>query len=156
MGIADEVQKLDELHRTGSLSDEEYQHAKDQVLNGADHVIKDGRIHGVTEETWCLLLHLSLLLTFAGGVGIVAPIIMWVLGKDKSELVRVHGANVMNWLISSFIYIVVSLVFSSLLIGIPFLILFVVLDIAFPIVGAVKAGNNEVWRYPLSIEFIKP
>ena len=41
--------------------------------------------------------------------------------------------------------------------GIVFLILAVVaiLSIAFPIIGGVKGLNNQTWKYPLSIPFLK-
>ncbi|MEQ9406841.1 MAG: DUF4870 domain-containing protein [Fuerstiella sp.] len=159
MSMADELQKLAELHSAGTLSDDEFYVAKQRLLHGdgfgSTQDSDDHRIYGFDEGTWCLLLHLSQLLIFIGGVGIVVPILLWVLGREKSELARLHGAHMMNWLISSFIYLLVSVLLTPLLIGIPFLIVVLVLDVLFPIVAAVKAGDGELWRYPLAIEFIR-
>jgi uncharacterized Tic20 family protein len=32
----------------------------------------------------------------------------------------------------------------------------IVCGVVFPIIAGVKASNGEVWKYPLTIEFIKP
>jgi uncharacterized Tic20 family protein len=41
------------------------------------------------------------------------------------------------------------------IIGIPLLIALMVLMVVFPIIGAVKANDGKVWKYPLSIPFLK-
>jgi len=41
------------------------------------------------------------------------------------------------------------------IIGIPLFMALVAVGIVFPIVGAVKANNGEVWPYPCSIAFFK-
>jgi hypothetical protein len=41
------------------------------------------------------------------------------------------------------------------IIGIPLSMALVAVGIVFPIVGAVKANNGEVWPYPCSIGFFK-
>lgn len=44
---------------------------------------------------------------------------------------------------------------SLVLIGIPFLAVLLVLNVVFPVIAALKAGEDRVWRYPLSITFFK-
>lgn len=157
MSIAEEVRKLEELHSSGSLSDEEFEQANRRVLEGhaSSGSASDGMIHGISEQTWCTLLHLSQLLMFLGGIGVVVPIVMWVISKDVSESARLHGANMINWLISSFIYLAVSGMLSMVLIGIPFLIAVALLDVVFPVIAGIKANNGELWKYPLAIQFIR-
>ena len=113
-------------------------------------------VMGMKPNTYCMLLHLSQLTSFiSGGLGIIAPIVMWVIAKDKSPLVDAHGKNVMNWLISALIYGLISLVLIIVGIGILLLIALVILDIVFAIIGALKANEGVVWKYPLSIPFFK-
>jgi uncharacterized protein len=38
-------------------------------------------------------------------------------------------------------------------IGLPMLLTLIVVAIVFPIIGAIKANDGEVWKYPLSIPF---
>lgn len=154
MSIADEVKKLEELHAEGALTDEEFDSAKQRVLNGESSGHGDGRIFGIGSNTWCLLMHLSQLLTYSAA-GIVVPIVMWLLSKDESREARIHGANMMNWLLSCIIYMVVSGLLCFVVIGIPFFIMFACLSVIFPIVAAIKAHNREYWQYPMAIQFFR-
>ncbi len=107
-------------------------------------------------NTWAMILHLSV---FSGYVvpiaGLIAPIVIWQIKKSEYPIIDAHGKVVMNFLISFAIYGVVGVVLTFVLIGIPLLALLGVLGIAFPIIGGIKANNGEVWRYPLTIEFLK-
>ena len=105
---------------------------------------------------WSMYLHLSLLAGFAIPMaGFIAPIIIWQVKKDELPEVDVHGKIVTNWIISSLIYTVVSLFLVFLVIGIPCLVVLGILNIAYPIIGGLKANNGEVWHYPMTIRFIR-
>ena len=122
-------------------------------------------------NTFCMLLHLSQLLgcTAMPVLGWVAPIVLWVLGKDKNAQIDQHGRIVMNWIISCAIYgflvgsfLVVSVILCYIIIGFFLLpvalilsLLLWILAIAFPIIGAVKANEGETWKYPLCIPFFR-
>lgn len=122
---------------------------------------------GMPEDTYTIIQHVS---QYSGVViplsGIIMPLVMWLTNKQNSKKVDEHGKAVINWLISSTIYIIVltSLIiyFSYFLKNekaiIPMLILLVfmgLLKIIYPIIGAVQASNNKIWTYPLAIPFIK-
>ena len=161
MPIADEIEKLERLHQEGTLSDAEFQQAKAKLINegaptaGAATGSPD-EIHGIKTRTWCMLLHISQLLAFAGGIGFVAPIVMWFLSKDQSRDANRHGIVVINWMISCLIYTVGCVVLSFVIIGIPLAIVLGILTIVFPIMGALKANDGILWVYPMSIQFIDP
>ncbi|TWT92838.1 DUF4870 domain-containing protein [Stieleria varia] len=164
MAISDEFERLAQMRRDGLLTETEFEEAKRLAMqeqrktqpagfsSSSISGSQPGMVCGMREETWCMLMHLSQLLVFSG-LGIVAPIVMWALGKDQSELTRRHGARMMNWLISGLLYAAIAGFMSLFLIGIPFLILLAVLDVVFPIVAAVKCNNHEVWSYPGAIKF---
>ncbi len=158
MDIASEIERLEELRRTGVLSDEEFQQAKENVLAGdsvkAGASNAPGKIQGMGENTWCMLMHLSQLLIYAAGIGIVVPVVMWVISKDESDLARRHGARMMNWMISSLIYALVSTILIFFLIGIPMAIAVLVMSTIFPVIAAIKANEGQLWSYPLTIRFI--
>ncbi len=105
---------------------------------------------------FCTLLHFS---QFAGFIvpfaGIILPIVMWTSNKEHSNLVDEHGKNVMNWMLSSFIYVILSIFLMLLLIGIPLLIAVVICSFVFTIIGGVKASEGVVYEYPLSIRFFR-
>lgn len=103
-----------------------------------------------------MFLHLSQLLNIVlPPAGIVVPIILWQIKKDEMPALDAHGKMVVNWLISSLIYFVVSLVLTIVLIGILGLITLGIMSVVFPIIGGIKANNGEFWEYPLTIKFLK-
>ena len=107
-------------------------------------------------STYCMLMHLS---QFAGIIipfgGIALPIVMWATNKDKSPTVDQHGKNILNWMISFYIYASISAILILLLVGIFTLIALCFMTVIFAIIGAVKANNKEFYTYPLSISFFK-
>jgi uncharacterized Tic20 family protein len=100
------------------------------------------------------LLHLSL---FAGYVvplaGFIAPLVIWLSMKDESPEIDAHGRVVVNWIITSVIWWAIAIALCMVLIGIPLVIILGAISVIFPIIGAIKASNGVVWKYPTSIEF---
>ena len=108
------------------------------------------------ERQMGLFLHLSQLANvFLFPVGIVLPIVLWQTQKDKMPALDAHGKMVVNWMISSTIYMIVSIILIFLIIGILTTIALAIIGIVFPIIGAIKANNGEFWEYPLTIKFLK-
>jgi uncharacterized protein len=158
MKITEELERLHQLHQTGGLSDEEYAKAKASLLNSppAKPIMIGNTGPELQTRQWAMLLHLSLLAGFVVPIlGLVAPVLIWQLKKTELPELEMHGKIVMNWLISSILYAVISALLILVLVGIPLLIVLGILCIIFPIVGGIKANNGEVWKYPLSIEFLK-
>lgn len=103
---------------------------------------------------WALFLHLSQLAGYLIPLaGFVAPVAIWQIKKTELPGLDAHGRVVCNWIVSLLIYAGVASVLSLVVIGIPLLIGLGIVAVAFPIVGAIKASDGEVWRYPLSIRF---
>lgn len=114
----------------------------------------DGKQHEF--RTWAMFLHFSLLAGFVIPLaGLIAPIIIWQIKKTELPEIDAHGKVVVNWLISAFIYAVISIALSLILIGIPLMFVLCVLSIAFPIIGGIKANEGQLWKYPLTIEIVK-
>lgn len=105
-------------------------------------------------RAWAVALHLSL---FGGYIiplaGFVAPILIWQLKRGDLPELEPHGRIVANWLLSSVIYAVACFILAFLMVGVPLAFILMALSIIFPIIGAVKAGSGEAWKYPLSIRF---
>ncbi len=161
MTMAEELERLHQLHQTGALSDEEYAKAKASLLDSPPSrpspvIIKDDSSRELRTRQWAMFLHLSLLAGFIFPIlGLVAPILIWQLKKTELPGLDVHGKIVMNWLISLVVYAVFSAILILVLIGIPLLIALGIVCVIFPIVGAIKANEGQVWEYPMSIEFLK-
>ena len=103
MNIADEIQKLSDLHRSGVLSDVEFEAAKTKLLSGpptppATPPPPSAEAMPVMSpeaalKQWGLFLHLSLLAGFLVPLGgLVVPIVIWQMKKQEipglDELLR--------------------------------------------------------------------
>ena len=112
--------------------------------------------HSKDERTWGMWLHLSQLANFVAPMaGLVAPIVIWQLKKDQLPALDSHGKNAVNWLISSAIYALFGLLTFFFVVGFFILMAVAALGVVFPIIAGIKANNGEVWKYPLTISFLK-
>lgn len=111
---------------------------------------------GMDVKQYNLFMHLSQFAGYAVPLaGIVLPIVMWVTNKENDNSIDAHGKNIVNWVISSFIYAIVAGLLCLIFIGIPITIALFICMIVFPIIGAVKADKDEVYKYPMTFKFIK-
>lgn len=107
-------------------------------------------------NTYCMMLHLSQLASLIlPGLGLILPIVMWATNKDKNEEIDKHGKTTINWLISLFIYSIISSILIVVFIGIIGLLLLVFLNFVFAIIAGIKANDGQLWTYPFSITFLK-
>jgi uncharacterized Tic20 family protein len=103
-----------------------------------------------------MFLHLSQLASMIIPVaGIVAPIVIWQTQKDKIPALDAHGKMVVNWMLSALIYGIASVILMFVLVRFLTILAVAVMSIVFPIIGAIKANNGELWDYPLTIKFLK-
>jgi len=108
------------------------------------------------ERQWALICDLSALSGYIIPFGhLIVPIIIWSMKKDEMPMVDEHGKEVINFQISMTIWMIVSAMLIILLIGIPLLIVLAILQVVFVVIGAVKADSGQLYKYPLSIQFIK-
>ncbi|MBQ4829884.1 DUF4870 domain-containing protein [Alteromonas sp. MMG017] len=111
---------------------------------------------GMPLNTYCMLIHLSQLTSIiVPGLGLILPIVMWAVNKDKHQDIDMHGKVTVNWLISLFIYSLICGVLTLIIIGMFGLVILAILNFIFAIVAAIKANKGELWVYPLSITFLK-
>lgn len=165
--ISAELERLRQLRDSGALTEAEFQQAKQRVLNGVPPqpvfasspppipqavATTDVTVCGLKPHIYCALMHASQLLTWTV-LGTVAPIIMWIVGKDESVEVKRQGRIIINWMLSSLIYAIISGIAIFIVIGLPMLIVLGALWVVFPIIGAIQAAEGKYWKYPLSIEF---
>lgn len=91
--------------------------------------------------------------------GILAPLIIWLIKKDQSAYVNDQGREVVNFhltlLLCSFLF------FFAMIIPFINCLAFIVLaaisvaSIIFCVLGAIKASEGVLYRYPLNFRLIK-
>lgn len=114
-------------------------------------------------RTWALASHVAapvLNLVTAGWVGFLAPLILWLVFKDRDPLVRNAAAGAFNFnVIVGIVNIVLWIItFVTLGLGViitgPLLFIVWVLTIVFAVQGAVKANRGQAYRYPMQIPIL--
>ena len=104
-----------------------------------------------TDRHFGVGIHLSPLAAFAVGPLILAPLVLWLVRKDKSPFVDDHGRETINALISFAIYNVVAVVTVIGIIALPVLYVVGVVNL---VRGAVTASRGEFFRYPMTMRFL--
>lgn len=152
----EDLKTLDELRAKGSITEEEYQREKSKILNQDENVFSKANqkpLFGMQENTYLMLMHLS---QFCGLIvpllGFIAPLLMWILNKENNSSVDLHGKNIVNFMISYFLYCVIL---SITIVGIPLLLIVGIVYVICVIIGALRANDGVFWKYPLTIQFIK-
>jgi uncharacterized Tic20 family protein len=158
MNVAEELEKLQQLHAAGGISDEEFAKAKAKLLTtptgGLDSLFGSGGNVEQQTRQWAMFLHLSQLAGFIVPFGgLIVPILIWQMKKDDLPELDTHGKIVANWIISEILYSFLCIPLFFVIIGVPLVIILGVLAVVFPIIGGIKANSGEVWKYPLSIPF---
>ncbi len=150
----DELEKLNDLRQRGVISEEEFQQEKGKILNHNPAKI----LPSTDANQYSMFIHLSQFLGIFTGIGIIVPVILWLIKKDESPVIDNNGKIVINWILSLLIYAACAGILCIIVIGIPLLIALAVCDFIFIILGSIKASSGVLWKYPLSIEFftIKP
>ena len=113
---------------------------------------------------WEVMCHLSALLGLFGVPfgNVLAPLVVWLLKKDESLGVDAHGKESLNfhisWTIYGMIIGAIAAILWIVLIGlalIPVLVIGWIAMIVLTIIASVKASNGQLYRYPLTIRFLK-
>jgi len=101
---------------------------------------------------WAMFIHFSLL---AGWVvplaGLIVPILLWQIKKDELPGIVPHAHVVLNWIVTSLVYALISLVLTIVLVGILGFIILAIATLIFAIVGGLKANEGKIWEYPGTI-----
>lgn len=109
----------------------------------------------LSDRQWILLSHVGTLIGYAVPFGnIIVPLIIYSM-KKESPLIREHSRRSLNFQLSITIYILISFVLMLVLIGILIVGVLVVLQLVFVIIATIKADKDELYHYPLTIEFVK-
>lgn len=107
------------------------------------------------ERSWEVLCHLA---PIAGNLvllgGVLGPLAVWLLKKAEYPSVDLHGREVLNFTISWMIYLLLSSVLCLVLVGFVLVGILWVAGMVLSIIGAIKASNGELYRYPLTIRLL--
>jgi len=108
------------------------------------------------ETNMAMLAHLTGGLGALIGLGFVGPLVIWLMKKEESRFIEDQGREALNfqltWLIAYIVSGVIG-VATCILLFLPFIV--VCIQLVFGIIGAMKASNGELYRYPITLRMIK-
>ena len=116
------------------------------------------------DRTWAMAAHLGALVTAWFALGLLAPLAVLLVQGNKSEFVRRHATESLNFQISLLIYSLIGTVLTfviavltlslGLFVLVPVIIVIVMLALIVVIVASVAASRGDDFRYPLNIRII--
>lgn len=86
---------------------------------------------------------------------VVAPLIIWLIGKERSSFVDTEGKEALNFGILAAIVYIASSILALVFIGILTWAAMAIIALIFGIQGAMKTNKGEHYRYPLNLRLIK-
>jgi uncharacterized Tic20 family protein len=113
-------------------------------------------------QNWALFCHLASLLQLVGPTAgnIIGPLIVWLIKRDQYPLVDDQGKESLNFQISITLYTWgIGAALAATCVGlflVPFVVLgLLIVDVVYVILACIKVSGGEVYRYPLTIRFLK-
>jgi uncharacterized Tic20 family protein len=128
-----------------------------------------GRVEASTDKTMCILCHAlgivgAVANGFSGGwfgwIGLLGPLIIWLVKKDESPAIAAHGKETVNfqiWILILSIILLIGTVLTcglGIVIALPAFIILSVYGLVMNIVGALKAADGKLFRYPLTLRVL--
>ncbi|MBU1121203.1 MAG: DUF4870 domain-containing protein [Candidatus Omnitrophota bacterium] len=90
-----------------------------------------------------------------GLVGILGPLIIWLIKKDESPAVDKNGKESLNFQISITIYSFIAWITAFIAVGFILFPAVIIFNYVMVIIATVKVNKGADFRYPLCIRFIK-
>ena len=102
------------------------------------------------EKTWSILSHV-------GGIilGFVGPLIVFLIYKDRSAVIRAHSVQALNFQLTLLIAYVVGYILAIVIIGFLVVAAAAIVSLIFGIMAALAANEGRAYKYPFAIAFVK-
>lgn len=109
-----------------------------------------------TIRNWAMLAHLGgLLWLFTGIGGVIAPLVIWLIQKEKSPFIDRHGKESVNFQITMLIASVIFALLAMIVVGCFLLVAQMVLMVVQIIQASMAAKDGKEFRYWLCLRLIK-
>ena len=108
-----------------------------------------------------MIAHIGSLVAAWFAMGFLCPLVVWLVYRDRSDFVRKHALESLNFQLSLLIYgiiaaILVAITFGlGILIVIPLALIGVIAALVVIILATVAASGGREYRYPLTIRLVK-
>lgn len=99
------------------------------------------------QRMWAMLAHLGAIL-----FGFLAPLVVYLVQKDRGHYVREQSREALNFNITLLIAYVAVGILTVVTFGLAGILFFalIVVNIVFPVLGGLAANKGENYRYPIN------
>jgi uncharacterized Tic20 family protein len=104
-----------------------------------------------SDKALIILCHLSGFI----GVPILLPFIVWLVKRNDPDAVAEHAAETLNFHLSWMLWGICLIPLIFVVVGIPLLIILVIASLILAIIGAIRASDGMLYRYPLTIRLVQ-
>src|SRR5450830_1767603 len=102
------------------------------------------------QRLWATLAHIGPII-----IGFVAPLVIWLVYRERGQYVADQAKEALNFQITLTIAATVSAILMVALIGFVLLPIVAIGGLVLMIMAAIAANKGQAYRYPLNIRFIK-
>ena len=102
-----------------------------------------------------MLAHLLSFVAAYIALGFIATLVVLLVFGPRSAYVRAHAVESLNFNLSWLIYAIVGVVLIFLGIGILILLALGIAYVFLVIIASIRANNGELFRYPLTLRFVR-
>ena len=106
------------------------------------------------QRTWAIATHLSAFLAAFFALSFLGPLVMFIIFKDRGAFIRHHAAEALNFQLTMWIGLLISIPLMFVLIGFVTAGAIAVAMLVCHILGAVAASDGRDYRYPFTIRFV--
>ena len=107
------------------------------------------------ERLWGMLAHLLSFVAAYIALGFLAPLIVLLVFGPRSAYVRAHAVESLNFNLSWLLYAIVAGILVVIGIGLLVLLALGIAYVVLVIIASIRANNGQLYRYPLTIRFIR-
>jgi uncharacterized protein len=101
------------------------------------------------QRLWATLAHLGGLL-----FGFLAPLVVFLVTKDRGPFIRSQAAEALNFRITVDVGLVVSAMLTLVLIGFLGLVIIGIGSVVLQIIAAIAVNRGEDYRYPVNLRLV--
>jgi uncharacterized protein len=109
---------------------------------------------------WGMVAHIGVLVAAWLAMGFLCPLIIWLVFRARSDFVRRHAVESLNFQISLLIYTAIAVVLILITFGlgvliiVPLILIGAVAALVFIVLATMAASSGREYRYPLTIRLV--
>lgn len=103
-----------------------------------------------TEKVLIILCHVSPFI----GAPFLLPFVVWLAKRHDPDPVAAHAAETLNFHLTYAVYVLLCIPLTFVFVGVPLMIVIGIATVILAIIGALRASDGILYRYPLTIRLV--